>query len=74
MVTRQRRPNGTPPNPVRSVRVSDEAWSAAQVRAAYEGRTMSEIVALLVSGYAQGQIQLPRVEMVYETAKKASGE
>jgi len=70
MVTRRRRPNGTEPDPVRSVRVGNESWSAAQMRAAYEGRTMSEVVSLLVAGYARGQLQLPEMELVYRVTSE----
>lgn len=73
-VTRRRRPNGTEPDPVRSVRVGNDSWSAAQMRAAYEGRTMSEVVALLVAGYAKGQLQLPKVELVYRVTSKGDAQ
>jgi len=64
-VPRRRRPNGTPPDPVRSVRVGDAQWSRAQTRAAYEGLTMSEVVSLLVGGYGAGRVDLPQFQLVY---------
>jgi len=62
---RRRKPNGTAHDPVRSVRVSNLSWSGAQKRATAEGRTMSAVVSLLVQGYAEGQVNLPTIQLVY---------
>lgn len=62
---RHRRPNGSAPDPVRSVRCSDEMWSAAKRRAESDGVTMSRVLSLIIEGYALGKIDLPRVHIVY---------
>lgn len=51
--------------PVRSIRVDDELWERARLRAAHENVTMSKVVYSLVEGYAKGMIDLPRVQIVY---------
>ena len=65
---RTRRPNGSRENPVRSVRVSDETWDKAKRRADYDGVTISHVVAMIIEGYAQGLVDLPRVQVVYSPA------
>lgn len=74
MLQRQaRRPNGSAPNPVRSIRVSDEVWDAANRRAHYEGVTISTVVIEIIQGYASGMLDLPRVQAVY-SQPRTSGE
>lgn len=55
--------------PTRSVRVEDAVWEAAKRRARSEGKTMSEIVVLLVDGYSRGMIDPPRVQLVYSKSE-----
>jgi hypothetical protein len=71
---RNRRPNGNPGYPVRSVRISDELWERAQRRAAYEGVTMSKVLYQIVEGYAAGLVNLPKVQVSYGTVVKQDGE
>lgn len=60
-IDRQRasRVGGVSPNqprtPMRSFRVSDEVWEAAQAKAADEGRTVSEVLRELLEQYAEGE-------------------
>lgn len=70
--TKGRRRSGTGSNPVRSVRVSDSVWAAAQRRAAYEGTTMSVVMLMFVEGYAQGLIDPPKVQVVYTPPRPAA--
>lgn len=65
---RRNRPKGAPPNPVRSVRVDDPTWEKATRRAAFEGVTMSEVLALFIKGYGDGLINAPRTQVVYAGA------
>jgi len=60
--------------PGRSVRVADEPWEKARRRAAHEGITMSRMVALLVEGYGQGLIDLPKVQIVFTPTRPAADE
>lgn len=66
--TRIRRPNGAPENPVRSVRIGDPIWTRASRRARVDGVTMSYVLATLAEGYANGKINLPTVQVVYNQA------
>ena len=52
-------------SPVRSVRVDDELWHRAQIRAAADGVTMSRVLLRFVQGYADGRVDLPRTELVF---------
>ena len=61
----KRRPNGTQPDPVRSVRCSDLVWEKARRRATFEGVTMSHVLLTIIEGYAAGMIDLPRVTVQY---------
>ena len=61
----QRRPNGSAPDPVRSVRCSDAKWEAAKRRARHEGVTMSQVLSLIIEGYAQDAIDLPTLSVTY---------
>jgi predicted HicB family RNase H-like nuclease len=40
-----------PKTPTRTVRVSDEIWTAAKEKAAIEGRTLTEIVIAALKDY-----------------------
>lgn len=42
-----------PKTPQRSVRVPDEIWQAAKVRAEEEGRTLSDVVRDALAAYAK---------------------
>lgn len=55
---------------IRSVRTSEKWWVKAQRRAKKEGTTMSNVVAELVEGYANGMFSLPRTEKVYDGTNK----
>lgn len=65
MASRGKRPAGSVPDPVRSVRVSDAVWETARRRATYEGVTMSHVMLTFVEGYAKGLVDLPRVTVQY---------
>lgn len=71
-MARSRRANGAPVNPVRSVRVEDGIWNKAVRRAERENRTISEVLLLFVTGYAEGLIPSPRVQVVYGTPAAAT--
>lgn len=60
-----RRPNGSAPDPVRSVRISDATWNKARRRADYEKVTMSHVLLTLVEGYAEGYMDLPKIQVTY---------
>ena len=64
---RSRRAQGE--TPARSVRVPEDAWGGAKRRAAYEGTTISNVVVLLLDGYAKGLLNLPKVTVQYEQPK-----
>lgn len=51
--------------PVRSVRVDDQMWTKARKRAKKDGMTMSEVISRFVEGYATGNVDAPRMQMVY---------
>lgn len=55
--------------PTRSVRIEDAVWDSAKRRARAEGKNMSEVVVLLVDGYARGMIDPPRVQLVYSKSE-----
>lgn len=69
LATAQRRPNGVPHAPVRSVRVPEDVWQSAKRRATYEGVTMSHVLASIVEGYAQGLLDLPKITVSYSSPK-----
>lgn len=51
--------------PTRTVRVDDAVWSKAKVKADREGKNISEAVRLLLQGYSEGKIKLPKVTLTY---------
>ena len=67
---RTRRPNGSKLNPVRSVRCSDAAWDAAKARADAEGVTMSDVLVLIIEGWAAGLIDLPVWVLTYSQPRR----
>lgn len=66
-----RRPNGAKPHPTRSVRISDELWNAAGVRARQDQATMSFVLHRLIEGYAAGKLNLPTETRTYEQSGEA---
>lgn len=58
------------PSNIRSVRVPDEAWTAAKERAQAEGVAMSYVVAQLVEGYSIGAFNMPRLVKQFDRATK----
>jgi hypothetical protein len=72
MVRRTRRPNGSDPVPVYSVRVPRVAWEKAKRRAAYEGITVSAAAALFVEGYGEGFLDLPKITRTYTQPREES--
>lgn len=48
-----RRPNGSSPIPIRSIRVPHEIWDPAKARADEEGETMSAVLNQLLDGYGR---------------------
>lgn len=51
----------------RSVRVEDALWAQAGERAKSEGTNLSAVLNLLLQGYASHKLDLPRVELVWES-------
>lgn len=51
--------------PTRTVRVEDAVWQKAKVKADREGKNISEAVRLLLQGYTEGKIKLPKVTLTY---------
>lgn len=49
-----RRPDGSPPIPIRSIRVHDEVWNRAKQRAAENNETMSAAMVRFLECYANG--------------------
>ena len=70
---RKRNPNGSPHAPVRSIRIAEDVWVRAQARATHEGLTMSALVALLVKGFAEGAIDVPKIVVAYSQGPNGSG-
>lgn len=56
--------------PVRSVRVADPLWNKAVRRAEGEGLTMSDVLHRFTEGYANGMVNVPRMQMVYDKPAK----
>ena len=56
-----------------SVRVQDDHWNKAKVRAAGDGLAMNSVIAELVEGYARGMINLPKVTKQYVTGPATAG-
>lgn len=56
-------------DPVRSARIDNVTWNKAKRRASYEGVTMSHVMFTLVEGYANGMIDMPRVQKIYQRPK-----
>lgn len=54
-----RRENGKSGHPSRSVRISDELWTAASARAEQEDVTMSLFILRCVQNYAAGKLDVP---------------
>lgn len=66
-----RRPSTQLYAPPRSIRVPDKVWNAAKRRAKSEGTTPSYVVNMFLEGYANGMLNLPRVQVVYPAAEQA---
>ena len=49
--------------PSRSVRIDDDVWEHAKIRAAKDGLKLSGAIQLLVEGYARGIVPLPKVRL-----------
>lgn len=62
---RTRRPNGSPENPVRSVRCADDVWEPARRRADAEGVTMSHVLHTFICGYGEGLLNLPTITTTF---------
>lgn len=60
----------TPPTTTRSIRCSPEAWRKAQIRADKEGVTLTHVLREFVEGYANGELNLPKVVKVYNSPSK----
>jgi hypothetical protein len=48
-----RRPDGAPPRPARSIRISDELWNAARQRAAERGETFAYAIITFLQEYVK---------------------
>lgn len=57
-------------DPVRTSRISDAVWDKARERAQSEEVSMSRMINLLVTGYADKQINLPTVKLVFDNAEQ----
>lgn len=57
----------------RSVRINDKVWEKARRRASLQGLKMSAVIQLLVEGYANGLLELPRIQMTAPPRKEADG-
>jgi hypothetical protein len=67
-----RRPNGSKELPVRSIRVSDEDWEKCKRLCADHGMTISNVMAQLAHGLAEGYVGLPQVTVNYGPSRWAS--
>jgi len=55
-----------PPTTTRSIRCTPESWRKAQIRADKEGVTLTHVLREFVEGYANGQLDLPKVIKVFK--------
>ena len=69
---RPRRADGIASDPVRSVRIGNAEWEKGKRRATYEGQTPSGVLALLWKGFADGLIDLPKVQVIYTPTRPAA--
>ncbi|QGZ16744.1 hypothetical protein PBI_DEWDROP_97 [Microbacterium phage Dewdrop] len=58
--------------PNHSIRASDELWKKARSRASDEGLTMNDVVEKILSGYARGLLDMPKMTKTFISQKKAS--
>lgn len=61
----RRRRIGSEPEPVHSFRCSPIVWAKALRRAKKESATMTYVIQLLLQGYGDNAIDLPKVVMRY---------
>ena len=54
---------------VHSVRTPNDIWDKAKRRAQHEGVTMNYVLASILEGYANGLMDLPRVQKHYEPTR-----
>lgn len=52
-----------------SVRMDDDLWNKAKNRAHDEGVALNYVVEMFLSGYSQGLIDLPQVELKFSNEK-----
>lgn len=50
----------------RSLRLPQELWDAVQARAEIDGHTRAKAIELLLQGYAEGFLSLPKTYLAYE--------
>lgn len=55
----------TPPTTTHSIRCRDDLWVAARKRAHIDGININVVVNELLTGYAEGKLQLPYVTKVW---------
>ena len=57
----KREPYGSGSKTSRSVRVSDDVWTNAQTKIKHEeGQSISWLISVLLAGYVNGKVRLPR--------------
>jgi hypothetical protein len=71
--SRTRRPNGSADGHGTSFRMDQVSWALAVDRAAAIDASLSDVVANFVRAYGQGRINLPRVQVVYDTVPVSHG-
>lgn len=57
---------GKGPKGSHSVRVHDDVWAKARRRAELEGTTINGVVELIIEGYSQGLVNLPKITKTYQ--------
>ena len=60
------------PKASRSVRVHDELWESARIRAESEGIVINTAVEELLEGYARGLIDMPKITKEYQRSRALS--
>lgn len=62
---KKRRPATTS---VHSIRTTEELWEKAKNRADREGVPMNRVIVLIMEGYAEGELHLPRIVKDYSAS------
>ena len=62
------------PKGSKSVRVHDELWESARIRAESEGLPINTAIEELLEGYARGHIDMPQITREYKRGRRPSVE